>query len=755
MSAYLTLENISKYYTAGQSVVMGLNSVSLSFSIGEFVAVTGESGSGKSTLAKVLAGILPYEGGEMYVNGNPTSHYGHLEWEQYRVNRVSFISQNYDILPGCSVLENVVSALILAGIEKGKAVSEAEDILKQVELSDQKKRKAAKLSSGQKQRLSIARALAKPAPILIADEPTGNLDGENSEKIIRMLAAAAKERLVIMITHDYDEVEELVSRHITVRDGVIDSDAVLRPAEGSVSHGSPEKKIFKNLSWYITGLQAASRPVWSAIMLLFFMLTAVSLFVFLGTFTVNLDDSSTRYYDDSVFADGSKDRIVVAKSDLSEMTSEELERLLEVPHVSSAERYGFLSDIQYHYRENIDYQLHYIAVTDENGNPTGFVRRELTLEDSDLFLETIPWLPQGSSFLTAGRLPENMYEVVAAGDESLIGTTFPVYIRDRKNWQVDAYILFDATVVGVTDMAGPLYFDRQLGRVLIEEYAGNQNIIAPDYTLSDNTRLKFSAAMYNSVFNSIVQQIRQLTGGLDYDKAEKRLHETEFHFPVYGDPDAEIVLKPDAATHISTLANYILTAPEVFEKIVADDIYGNVISLTIADYAYTDRVLEAVQSLGYHAVSPYRLGTTRQDETLAAERLQTLKICILAALAVFLLQVLALRAMFGMEIGEYKLLANLGLRRRTAIWSVVWQMLVFTGCGQLLASAVISCACYMGVERVYNIVKYLPVPYIVMFMLVHLAAGLLASLWVQAAVDRQVYPLNLQNSDLEMDDEEA
>lgn len=744
---------------------MGLNSVSLSFSIGEFVAVTGESGSGKSTLARVLAGILPYEGGEMYVNGSPTSHYGHLEWEQYRINRVSFISQSYDILPGCSVLENVVSALILAGFEKKKALSEAEDILRQVELSEQKKRKAAKLSSGQKQRLSIARALAKPAPILIADEPTGNLDAENSEKIIRMLAAAAKERLVIMITHDYDQVEKLVSRHITVRNGVIDSDAVLRPAEGNVPHAAPGKKTFKNLSWYITGLQAASRPVWSVVMLLFFMLTAVSLFVFLGTFTVNLDDSSTRCYDDSVFADGSKDRIVAAKSDLSEMTSEELERLLEVPYVTGIERYGCLSDIQYHYREDIDYRFHYIPETDENGNPieltdgngnfVGLVRTELTLEDSGLFLETIPHLPQGSSFLTAGRLPENMYEVVAAGDESLLGTTFPVYIHDWKNWRVDAYILFDATVVGVTDMAGPLYFDRQLGRVLVQEYAGSQNIIAPDYTLSDDTQLRFSMSRYNSVLNGVVERLRHLTGGLDYAKAREKFREEKFYFYVCGGSGRQVVLTPDAQWHASTLDNYILTAPEVFEMIVADDFYGNVISLTISDYAYTDRVLEAIQSLGYHAVSPYRLGTTKQDETLAAERLQTLKICILAVLAIFLLQVLALRAMFGMEIGEYKLLANLGLRRRTAIESVVWQVLVFTGCGQLLAAAALSGACYMGVERIRNIVKYLPVSYILLFMLVHLAAGLLASLWVQAAVDRQVYPLDLQAADLETDDEEA
>ena len=166
MSAFLKLENISKYYASGQSIVMGLQGISLEFSFGEFVAITGESGSGKSTLAKVIAGILPYEGGEMSLSGKPTSHYGQSDWEQYRAHRISFISQNYDILPGCTVFENVISALITFAKER------AEEILLRVELADKKKRRAAKLSSGQKQRLSIARALAKLAPILIADEPT-------------------------------------------------------------------------------------------------------------------------------------------------------------------------------------------------------------------------------------------------------------------------------------------------------------------------------------------------------------------------------------------------------------------------------------------------------------------------------------------------------------------------------------------------------------------------------------------------------
>lgn len=214
--ALLTLENLYKYYTGTQSVVVGLNGLNLSFDAGEFVAITGESGSGKSTLAHVLGGILPYESGELLLNDHPTSHYDGQDWERYRLEQISFISQSYGILPGSTVLSNVVSALRLTGMDAKAAHREAGVILRKVELWDLRHRRAARLSSGQKQRLSIARALAKPAPILLADEPTGNLDAENSAKIIALLAEAAKERLVILITHEFSEAEDYVTRHIVL-----------------------------------------------------------------------------------------------------------------------------------------------------------------------------------------------------------------------------------------------------------------------------------------------------------------------------------------------------------------------------------------------------------------------------------------------------------------------------------------------------------------------------------------------------------
>lgn len=481
----LELKSVSKYYTGTQSVVMGLNSVDLSFHSGEFVAITGESGSGKSTLAHIISGILPYESGEMLISGRPTSHYDSGDWERHRREKISFISQNYGILPGSSVLQNVLSALRISGMEKPEAAAKAEELLKLVELWELRTRRAGKLSSGQKQRLSIARALAKPAPILVADEPTGNLDPENSAKVISLLAKAAKERLVILITHDFQEAEGFATRRIVLQDGRVTVDTPLQNFERAEAAAAVRRKKAA-LSPFVSRLQITGRPVWSVLVLLFFALTAFGVFAFLGTFIMNLDDTSTRIYDDSAFPNGSKTRLVVQRSDLAAMTGEDWENILSVRNAQKLERYGYLADWYYAYREDVDYELVYsVQNRGDDENAYKLQKQTATLKP-ELFIQTVPMYADGRDFLTAGRLPETMYEVVAVGAGDLIGTTIPVYLHDPKTWGSGSYVRIEAEVVGVTDQGTGLYFADELGTVAHNYMAGGgaengMYLIAPVY----------------------------------------------------------------------------------------------------------------------------------------------------------------------------------------------------------------------------------------------------------------------------------
>lgn len=786
----LTLENLCKYYTGTQSVVVGLNNVNLSLSRGEFVAITGESGSGKSTLAHVLGGILPYEAGELLLEGNPTSHYDGTDWERYRRDYVSFISQSYGILPGCSVLTNVVSALRLSGMEKKEAAVAAEGILKQVELWDLRSRRAAKLSSGQKQRLSIARALAKPAPILIADEPTGNLDPENSAKVIELLAQAAKERLVILITHEFSEAEDLATRHIVIQGGRVVMDAALRPAYAPEAQTPPEKKSARQvLSPYVASLQLRGRPVWTALVTALFTLTAFAVFAFLGTFIVNLDDTFTRIYDDSAFPNGSMTRIVIGRVDQEPLTQADYDKIFSMEYVDAIEPEGYVTDIRYGYQEGVDYELSY-NLTSESTEVGGlldsweqYISYDARLTDTAPFARTIPLLSGGREFLKDGRLPENLYEVILAGDSSQIGTTIRVFLQDTKNWAYGTMLPMEVTVVGVTDYGEGLYFHEDLGRIFNHLAVGGDRVylFLPFYeeapAQDDPACADWVPELTDEEFRctpAMMSRFAQYEGWffLDINK------EGALDMPMTTSNAVRMTLDLDEALNPVTLSFDALTSVPTAEGAQTEkqlkfaSFYPLILqvsaasfdrltwagdcvqaSVTITDYAYTDRAIEALADGGFIAISPYQAGSTQQDSVLAQQRKQTLTICCAALVAVLLLQVILMRAMFHSQTEIYKLLSNIGLTSRPAKRSVFFQVLLFTVVGQILALVGVLICARLHLEQIVSVLRYLPPLQFALLALVHLAASMLCAAWIAHAMGKQVYPLGERQYDLALEDD--
>ena len=727
----LSLQDVSKYYTSGQNVVVGLDNVNLTFFRGEFVAITGESGSGKSTLAHILGGILPYESGELLLNGKPTSHYDSREWEHYRRDYVSFISQSYGILPGCTVLSNVISALRLTGMDAKQARVQAEDILRQVELWDLRSRRAAKLSSGQKQRLSIARALAKPAPILLADEPTGNLDAENSAKIIDLLAEASKDRLVILITHELSEAENHITRHIVIHDGHVAENAVLREAAPApvVQAGHPNTRK-KGLGAYVAALQLRSRPVWSALMLLFFALTAFAVFAFGGTFLANLDDTFTHYYDDSAFPNGNICRVVVVRQDGRELTAADREQLLSLNHVQALEPYSYAADARYAYRLDVDYTRKY-SLTSGGGLGSDYVQvSSVFLQQNAMpFLRTIPQLSDGQEFLTGGRLPAHAHEVVSA-DPALLGQTIPVYIKDTKNWSRNAYLYLEATVVGTTSYGNGLYFHEDVGNILLcNQLVGSMYVPSPD--------------LYGN-------EIR-IEKGL-YDRRAQETERDRFSYVVTNlnligrKGNAEELLC--VGYHFSKSRNIIEVSQEVFDRLTLNQ-QSDQASLTLEHYAYTDRVLEEIRSLGYLAISPYQEGATTINAEKAQERTQTLRICCIAFLAVLALQIVVLRSMFSLETESFRLLSNIGLDCRNACRSIYLQTLLLAALGLVIGIFAIFLCGRHGVQRISELLHYLTLPLGAGLVLLHLGSSLLTAGWTAHSLKKQVYPLAVEASDLD------
>ncbi len=226
----LQIKNISKTYKTGNFIQKALNEVSLNLRDNEFVAILGPSGSGKTTLLNIIGGLDKYDTGDLIINGISTKDYKDKQWDTYRNHTIGFIFQSYNLIPHQTILSNVELALTIAGISKKEKAKLALDALDKVGLKEQAHKKPNQLSGGQMQRVAIARALVNNPYIVLADEPTGALDTKTSIQVMDLLKEVAKDRLVVMVTHNPELAKEYANRIVNLKDGVIVNDS--NPYEG-------------------------------------------------------------------------------------------------------------------------------------------------------------------------------------------------------------------------------------------------------------------------------------------------------------------------------------------------------------------------------------------------------------------------------------------------------------------------------------------------------------------------------------------
>ena len=237
----LVLKGITKQYTVGDTVVDALCGVDIEFRKNEFVSVLGPSGCGKTTLLNIIGGLDQYTNGDLIINGRSTKQFKDRDWDTYRNHSIGFVFQSYNLIPHQTVLANVELALTLSGVSKAERRRRAVEVLEQVGLGDQLHKKPNQMSGGQMQRVAIARALINNPDILLADEPTGALDSVTSVQVMELLKEIAKDRLIIMVTHNPDLAEQYSSRIIRLVDGKVIDDTA--PYHGTTVEASkPEKK---------------------------------------------------------------------------------------------------------------------------------------------------------------------------------------------------------------------------------------------------------------------------------------------------------------------------------------------------------------------------------------------------------------------------------------------------------------------------------------------------------------------------------
>ena len=260
----LQIKDIHKEYKTGSLIQKALDGVSLNLRDNEFVAILGPSGSGKTTLLNIIGGLDRYDSGDLIINGVSTKRYKDRDWDSYRNHTIGFVFQSYNLIPHQTVLSNVELALTISGISGKERKQRALDALEKVGLREQAHKKPNQMSGGQMQRVAIARALVNDPDILLADEPTGALDSDTSIQVMNLLKEVAKDRLVVMVTHNPELAEEYATRIVKVKDGHIIGDSDPFEPEKSKNAAEPvHRNLGKASMSFITALVLSFNNLWT------------------------------------------------------------------------------------------------------------------------------------------------------------------------------------------------------------------------------------------------------------------------------------------------------------------------------------------------------------------------------------------------------------------------------------------------------------------------------------------------------------
>lgn len=661
----LKLENITKYYYSSSSVTCALRKINLEFNIGEFVAITGESGSGKTTLLNILSGLDSYEDGEMYFYDQKTSYFDNSDWEKYRKEEISFIFQNYNLIDSFNVLENVIVSYLINGYSYKVAKHKSKEILKFVGLEKDLKKKASKLSGGQKQRLAIARALAKETKIIVADEPTGNLDNENGNAILKLLKEISKEKLVIVVTHNIGQIEPFINRKVRLHDGeVVLDEKYYNLIENQLINKEmkPEKDYRKIFNFAFLNIKA--QPNKSFLMFILVFICTLSSFVFFTNFKMNLDDHKTKNVDNSLFLNLDDTRMLVMKND-SSVISDEILNEANVKHVKNIEKYDYITDVNY-YRPS-DYKTVFAGgygPSNPPGGPDIFYDRTTTkLINHNRYMRSSYCLSQ--DMLKEGRLPTgNLEMVVYSDDNSILDTTEIVYFRNDRKQAEDTHYTFEVKIVGLLkkadeqayfseDLCQMMDFTQQNLGITLEYYIEvegeistrylNLNSIAIDYSLESN---KLSLSEENAKSISFIKKGTTPKTTLRLYKNVKYIYNDVSHQSPYS----------------SKLNNLTLgVSKELFDEVYKNYKNKTQFAIFIDDYAYTDEVTYELAKLNFESISCYNVSTTSYNVEKVVFRYVNLSVSIVSLLLINIVIILLCLAIMKIKKNDYIILKMIGL----------------------------------------------------------------------------------------------
>ena len=644
-----------------------------------------------------------FDDGELYVDGQPTFQYDEDDWEEYRRTKIGFVFQDYSLIGHYTAKENIVSALLIMGVPEKEAGDKAIHYLERVGLSAQRDQRASKLSSGQKQRLSIARALAKNTDIIVADEPTGNLDSETGAQIVKLLRDLSQDHLVIMVTHNYEQVEKYVTRKVRLHDGSLildvsenmdtdqksevsentDTDQKSEMSEnvdnnektsdGKKSESNEERLRDRTIGRIFVRMNAVRQPEKIALFMGFFLAAAIVSFLFIGQLLMNADDIYTKKYSATSFARKDDKRISIRRKDQKFMTKKDIDQLTKMKHVVSVDQYDIVNDVNYYFEEGKDYRQEYGYNRMSTSNEGGlYDSQNVEYVKKDQYMRSSSCLKK--SDLVKGSLPKKIDEVVLYDrGKYKVGDTITFFYTSDVLWSsTENYIQRKMKVSGLLkNKDKQVYFSPEIctmlqstvtGGKVFYEYAYNQQLgkyqgqatlwpIVGDIVKKDNELCvsgAYEAAVYRAEDNDLT--LLDQSGLLHIDQYDKDMKSK----------DVKQIENVETGEKINGCgANFAEVSQNIYEKYYRTE--SRQASVYITSYAKMDHVLKALDKAGYEAVSTLRFGADEYDSDLVQERLRTIGIAVAILLVMMAAEILILRSIFKIQIKDQKILKFMGM----------------------------------------------------------------------------------------------
>lgn len=721
----IQLKNVSKFYYSKGMIASGISRVNLVLNKGEFVVITGESGSGKSTLLNVISGLDSYEEGEMYIDGRETSHFLASDFEEYRKKYIGNIFQNFNLINSYTVYQNVELILRINGYSKKDISHIVPSIIERVGLTEYMNTKVSKLSGGQKQRVAIARALAKETDIIVADEPTGNLDSGSARGIVELLSSIASDKLVIVVTHNYEQFEEFATRRIKMHDGKVVEDEVLKAVKtdvlnlelgenskgaGNISIGSRVRLGIRNTFNIVPKF---------LLMLIVFLFIVIAVSSEYTSLKHSEEEASNIGFND-YFYNSSPNRIVLKKTDGSTFTDEDFKAIKSVDNVKSIVANDILLD------------------------------KALYIEEEDFSYEAIPKsIDEFKGKMICGKMPENDNEAILTGYEddyyfspdiinTIIDKEWTVYIGEEKEVKVKITgAAYKEKSNNGYFYGGDIYLSRPMMANMLEEtYNYNSKITtlingkeqeavegSPLYNVVPSDKVKKGEAIAPEEVNNFYEKGK--AKGKTIKVTVKNIYYTEsLSFKISDLYDKKTFKSKTGASDFDTNNGTIYISKADYSTLFAKPNYQS--TAYVKDTRELDGTLKILENMGYVPLSLKDALMTYGNEMISIIKVP---MAVFIVVALFFIAYFVIRLILKSRVGYFSILRMLGLAKKNIRRILDVEMFTVINIAYVIFLAIIALVNFdvVNVEYIRTLVEYLKVSDYVVLYIVLVIMGYLIS----------------------------